>query len=168
MLKKTFIILFIISIPISAYSMNYIFGIGYAPSRSWVINLGAMNHFNDELSLNIFTPSSTSQSILYDIRAYVPILGRNDLNDGFRIGPVLGASVTQQATFAAGLYGQYYFGPWRFGASIMRDIAGNFTYAFSAWYFFSSGEYHFVDYLVAEVFFDKNLPYFSICLIEPF
>ncbi len=169
MSKNVFIIFFVLSIPLSAYAMNYIFGIGYDPSRSWVVNLGAMNHFNDELSLNIFTPASTSHSMLYDVKAYVPILGRNDLNEGFRIGPVLGAVITSQATISAGLYGQYYFGPWRFGISVMREInENNFSYAFNVWYFFSSSQYHFVDYFIANIFFDKSTPYFSLCLIEPF
>lgn len=167
--RNFLIVLSLFSISISGYAMNYIFGIGYAPSRSWVLDLGAMNHFNDELNLNIFTPASTSQTLEYDIKAYIPLIGRNDLNSGFRLGPTFEAMVGSQQHFNAGIYGQYYFGPWRIGTSVMRTIGlNNFVYSFDMWYFFSSGEYDFVDYLIANIEFNNELPYFSICLIEPF
>ncbi len=167
-LKTLLVIFAILSIAISAYAMNYIFGLGYSPGRSWVVSLGAMNKFNDELSLNIFTPASTSQSMIYDVKATIPVVGRDDLNKGFRLGPVFNM-ITPSQIFNVGIYGQYYFGPWRFEADVLKNIfTPSFSFSFEMWYFFSSSKYHFTDYLIANIRIDKNLPYISMCLIEPF
>lgn len=169
MFKVLSVLTFAVILAATGFSMNYIFGGGYSPGRSWVVNLGAMNAFNDELNLTLFTPASTSQSTVYDVNARIPILGRNDKNEGYRLGPLLGATVSSTSTFEVGVYGQYYMGPWRLEASISRPVnLSDFSYSFGLWYFFSSGTYHFRDYLVANVKVDGRLPYFSIMFIEPF
>ncbi len=169
MLRIAAVLTMVITIASLGFSMNYIFGGGYSPGRSWVVTLGAMNAFNDELNLNIFTPASTSQSLIYDVTARIPLLGRNDKNDGYRLGPILEATVSSTVSFNVGIYGQYYIGPWRLEASISRPInLSDFSYSLGLWYFFSSGTYHFRDYLVADIKMDEHLPYFSIMFVEPF
>jgi len=168
-IRNLMIVFAILSLAVSAYSMNYIFGFGYSPGRSWVMNLGAMNNFNDELGLNIFTPSSTAQSWIYEIKASIPIVGRNDTDKGFRLGPTVDTVVGTSTTFSAGIYGQYYFGPWRFEAAVLKNImSSNFYFSFGMWYFFSSSQYDFKDYLIANIEINSTLPYISISFIEPF
>lgn len=181
--KYIFVVMFLVIFTVAMFSMNYVVGLGYSPSRSWVLNLGAMNGFNDELFINVFTAASTSQSIVYDVSAHVPILGRNEKNDGFRLGPIFnvsnagktsatstpGAVMSSKLVFNLGIYGQYYIGPWRLEMTVSRPIdKPNFSVSFSLWYFFSSQTHHFIDYFIADIEVDKELPYFSLIFVEPF
>lgn len=178
-----FVVILLTLFTVMSFSMNYIVGLGYSPSRSWVLNLGAMNGFDDELLVNVFTPASTSQSIVYNMSAHVPILGRNEKNNGFRLGPIFSASnigkvstvsspntvMSSELTFNLGIYGQYYIGPWRLEMDVSRPIdKSDFSLSFGLWYFFSSQSYHFTDYFVADIEADKALPYFSLIFVEPF
>jgi len=150
------------------FSMNYIIGLGYSPGRSWVYKIGAMNGFNDEITLNVFTAASTSQSNVYKVNALIPLLGRNDKNIGFRFGPMVETTVSSSTSFSAGIYGQYYLGPWRLGAYLVKNLKkNNFKFFFDMWYFFSSKNHHFVDYFVADIK-ATNTPSISLMFIEPF
>lgn len=164
-----FVVLFLVLSMVTIFSMNYVFGLGYSPSQSWVINLGAMNGFSDELFVNVFTAASTSQSTVYQISAHVPILGRSEKNSGFRLGPLFDTIISSATTFNLGIYGQYYIGPWRLEMSVYRPInKSNFSTSFGLWYFFSSQSHHFIDYFVADIEANEKLPYFSLIFIEPF
>ncbi len=151
-----------------AFSMNYIFGLGYSPNRGWVYDLGAMNGFSDEISLKIFTAASTSQATIYKVNAYIPLLGRNDKNIGYRLGPAVVTEISTTTSFSVGIYAQYYLGPWRMGLSLMKPLKKNgFQPSFDLWYFFSSQGHNFIDYLVAEVQVG-NPSSISLFFIEPF
>ncbi|GEM_PF-2085080 len=178
-----FVVMLLMIFTVTMFSMNYIVGFGYSPSRSWVLNFGAMNGFNDELFVNVFTAASTSQSIVYEISAHVPILGRNEKNNGFRLGPLFsvsnvgkvsttstpGTAVISKLTFNLGIYGQYYIGPWRLEMAVSRPIdKSDFSVSFGLWYFFSSQSHHFIDYFIADIEENKDLPYFSLIFVEPF
>jgi len=161
--------IFLIVLTFFAFSMNYVVGLGYSTTRSWVFNLGVTNGFNDELLTNIFTAASTSQSLIYEVEAHVPLLGRNEKNVGFRFGPSFETVVASNTTFNVGFYGQYYVGPWRLGAYIFKSLdKSDFHFSFDLWYFFSSNTHHFLDYFIANIKMDKNLPYFSLIFVEPF
>ncbi len=161
-------VIFLTMILSFAFSMNYILGLGYAPSRSWVYKIGAMNGFNDEIDLSIITAASTSQSTNYRIDALIPLLGRNDKNEGYRIGPMLETTISTSTSFDVGIYGQYYIGPWRLGVYLSKPLKENkINTAFDIWYFFSSGVHHFVDYFVADVKVN-DIPTISLMFIEPF
>ncbi len=148
--------------------MNYIIGLGYSPTRSWMYKFGAMNGFNDELTLDVITPASTAQSTIYKVNALIPLLGRSERNGGFRFGSVFETIVSSSTSFGVGVYGQYYLGPWRLGAYLVKALKKNeFSTSFDLWYFFSSGTHHFVDYFVADLNM-SDFPYISLMFIEPF
>ena len=170
-LRRTFFLFSIILVTLAffAFSMNYVVGFGYSPTRSWVFNFGAMNGFNGELFANVFTTASTSQCLTYKVEAHVPLLGRNEKNTGFRFGPTFETTVASNVAFEVGFYGQYYVGPWRIGAYILKPLdKSDFHFSFDLWYFFSSNTHHFLDYFIASIKMDKELPYFSLIFVEPF
>ncbi len=168
MMRIFFTFLMIVTLVVGTFSMNYIMGIGYSPNRSWVYDLGAMNGFSDEISLRIFTPASTSQSNIYEVSAYIPILGRNDKNEGYRLGPLVSTEISTNTSFSIGIYGQYYLGPWRIGVSLVKPLRENVLCpSFDLWYFFSSKGHHFVDYFVTELKVGR-LSSISLFFIEPF
>ncbi len=167
-MKVFFTFSMIVTGVIIAFSMNYIIGVGYSPNRSWVYDLGAMNGFSDEISLKIFTPASTSQSNIYRIDAYIPILGRNDQNKGYRFGPIVSTEISTTTNFSVGIYGQYYLGPWRIGLTLFKPLKENVLRpSFDLWYFFSSKGHNFIDYFVAELQVGE-LSSVSLFFIEPF
>ncbi len=162
-----FSLIFLVSFSF-VFSMNYIIGLGYSPGRSWVYKIGAMNGFNDEITLNVFTAAATSQSNVYKVNALIPLLGRNDENTGFRFGPMIETTVSSSTSFSVGIYGQYYLGPWRLGAYLAKDLKkNNFKVFFDTWYFFSSKNHHFIDYFVADIK-STDMPSISLMFIEPF
>jgi hypothetical protein len=168
--NKTFWLFLFFSIAFFSliFSMNYIIGLGYSPTRSWVYDLGAMNAFNDEITLRIFTPASTSQTNIYKINAMIPFLGRSDNKEGFRFGPTLETTISSSTSFSVGIYGQYYIGPWRLGAYVSKALKKNeFHTSFDIWYFFSSKTHNFIDYFVADVKVE-DISSVSLIFIEPF